>query len=228
MEKLLLILADAGLELVPRELWHHPAVRNTANARGKRPGEILLDISLHYAAAKTLKDWRKRGRPDILHACLLLALSTLLNKRGLLEVVVHTYGGLVIRVDPVVRIPRNYNRFVGLMEQLLAEGRVPPDAEKPLLWVSQEKLEDVVMAWNPDFAALMHERGERIHARELAAMLSEYRRPLVIVGCFQSGEFSGEVLRLGGKPFSYADEVLDAWYVVAKTLLALEDQLGIA
>uniref|UniRef100_A0A7C4BB88 Ribosomal RNA small subunit methyltransferase Nep1 n=1 Tax=Thermofilum pendens TaxID=2269 RepID=A0A7C4BB88_THEPE len=228
MEKLLLILADAGLELVPREIWHHPAVWNTAYARGKKPGEILLDISLHYAAAKALKDWRKRGRPDILLTCLLLALSTLLNRRGLLEIVIHTYGGLVIKVDPAVRIPRNYNRFVGLMEQLLLRGKVPPDSEKPLLWVSHEKLEDVVKAWNPDFAVLMHEKGERVHARELAARLSEHERPLVLVGCFQSGEFSEEVLKLGGKPFSYADEVLDAWYVVAKTLLALEDRLGIA
>jgi len=228
MEKLLLVLADAGLELVPREIWHHPAVRNSASSRGKKPGEILLDLSLHYAAAKTLKDWRKRGRPDILHVCLLFALSTLLNRRGLLEIVVHTYRGLVIRVDPAVRIPRNYNRFVGLMEQLLMEGRVPPDAEKPLLWVSRERLRDVVEAWNPDFAVLMHEGGEMMRACELAAKLSEHRRPLVIVGCFQSGEFSEEVLGISSKQISYADEVLDAWYVVAKTLLALEDYLNVA
>lgn len=223
-----MVLADTGLELVPREIWHHPAVRNTASARGKKPGEMLLDISLHYAAVKELKDWRKRGRPDILHTCLLSALSTLLNRRGLLEIVVHTYRGLVIRVDPAVRIPRNYNRFVGLMEQLLKEGRVPPEAEKPLLWVTHEKLGDVFEAWDPDFVALMHERGEMVRARELAAELVKHRKPIVIVGCFQSGDFSEEVLKLGGRPFSYADEVLDAWYVVAKTLLALEDKLGIA
>ncbi|MEM4548526.1 MAG: hypothetical protein QXP94_07425, partial [Thermofilaceae archaeon] len=140
MEKLHLLLAEAGLELVPAEIWGHPTVAASARKRGKEPGEILLDVSLHYAAMKSLKDRMKRGRPDIAHFCMLLALGSLLNRAGMLELYVHTYDGRMIGVSPHVRLPRNYNRFVGLVEQLLKEGRVPPNSASPLLWVEPYSL----------------------------------------------------------------------------------------
>ncbi|RLE91418.1 MAG: 16S rRNA methyltransferase, partial [Thermoprotei archaeon] len=49
-----IIFIDAALELVPKSLWSHPSVRATAARRGKKPGEILLDKSLHYHAMKRL------------------------------------------------------------------------------------------------------------------------------------------------------------------------------
>ena len=45
-----LLLADSELEMVPRELWSHPAVVQNAKKRGKKPSQVLLDASLHHSA----------------------------------------------------------------------------------------------------------------------------------------------------------------------------------
>ncbi|MEM4586704.1 MAG: 16S rRNA methyltransferase, partial [Desulfurococcaceae archaeon] len=119
-KKLHIALVESALETVPKEIIDHPAVVKNARRRGKKPWEVLLDVSLHYHAMKNLKDWFKRGRPDIVHVTLLEALESPLNRSGLLEIYIHTYGDYVLFIDPETRIPRNYNRFVGLIEQVFA------------------------------------------------------------------------------------------------------------
>ena len=51
--------------------------------------------------------------------CLLTLLDSPLNKAGLLQVYIHTAKGVLIEVNPHVRIPRTFKRFSGLMVQLL-------------------------------------------------------------------------------------------------------------
>jgi len=46
-------------------------------------------------------------------------LDSPLNKAGLLQVYIHTARGVLIEVNPHVRIPRTFKRFGGLMVQLL-------------------------------------------------------------------------------------------------------------
>ena len=70
-------------------------------------------------------------RPDITHQCLLMLLDSPLNKAGKLQVYIHTAKNVLIEINPQTRIPRVYNRFAGLMVQLLhslsisAKGRHP-------------------------------------------------------------------------------------------------------
>jgi len=59
------------------------------------------------------------ARPDITHQCLLTLLDSPLNKAGLLQVYIHTTKGVLIEINPHVRIPRTFKRFSGLMVQLL-------------------------------------------------------------------------------------------------------------
>jgi len=47
--------------------------------------------------------------------CLLTLLDSPLNKAGLLQVYVHTTKGVLIEINPHVRIPRTFKRFSGLM-----------------------------------------------------------------------------------------------------------------
>ncbi|KAK0455748.1 nucleolar essential protein 1 [Desarmillaria tabescens] len=68
--------------------------------------------------AKTGRDIAD-ARPDITHQCLLTLLDSPLNKAGLLQVYIHTAKGVLIEVNPHVRIPRTFKRFSGLMVQLL-------------------------------------------------------------------------------------------------------------
>jgi rRNA small subunit pseudouridine methyltransferase Nep1 len=78
---------------------------------------------------KKLEESEKRGRLDIVHFALLEALGSPLNREGLLQTYVHTINDYVITVNPETRLPRNYNRFVGLMEQLFESYRVPPTGQ---------------------------------------------------------------------------------------------------
>ena len=59
------------LELVPKELQKHNSVISSARRFNKKPAEILLDISWHFAAMKGIKNEIKRGRPDLVHFSLL-------------------------------------------------------------------------------------------------------------------------------------------------------------
>ncbi|KAJ7281481.1 Alpha/beta knot methyltransferase [Mycena rebaudengoi] len=85
-------------------------------------GEVkytLLNCDDHQGIlAKTGRDIAD-ARPDITHQCLLTLLDSPLNKAGLLQVYIHTAKGVLIEVNPHVRIPRTFKRFSGLMVQLL-------------------------------------------------------------------------------------------------------------
>jgi len=91
-----LVFVEAALELVPPEILGHPSVRRNAKRRGKRPEETLLDRSLHHFAMDRLPDSEKRGRPDIIHFCLLEAMGSPLNRAGLLRVWMSTRDGRLV------------------------------------------------------------------------------------------------------------------------------------
>ncbi|KAH9927861.1 Alpha/beta knot methyltransferase [Amylocystis lapponica] len=112
--RLFVILEQACLE----------AYRVTSGGRSKggREGDVkyaLLNCDDHQGIlAKTGRDIAD-ARPDITHQCLLTLLDSPLNKAGLLQVYIHTAKGVLIEVNPHVRIPRTFKRFSGLMVQLL-------------------------------------------------------------------------------------------------------------
>ncbi|WVO16677.1 hypothetical protein L204_104357 [Cryptococcus depauperatus] len=89
------------------------------NASGKEAKYALLNCDDHQGIlAKTGRDIAD-ARPDITHQCLLTLLDSPLNKAGLLQVYIQTAKGVLIEVNPSVRIPRTFKRFSGLMVQLL-------------------------------------------------------------------------------------------------------------
>ncbi|MEM1526173.1 MAG: 16S rRNA methyltransferase [Ignisphaera sp.] len=229
MRPLTIVLAEAGLELVPREIENHPVVAKNAQKKGKKPSETLLDISLHYSAMKKLSKWYKRGRPDIVHISLLNALSSPLNIAGLLRVYVHTIDDRIINIDPGTRLPRNYNRFIGLIEQLLVLGRAPPSSEKPLLWIEMETLKDFVDMMNFDRIILMNEHGVKktvkILGEELAKLMSNDKSVCVIIGAFQHGDFEETTLSLVHERISIFDKPLDSWIVVSRVIEGVENAL---
>ncbi|KAI6116622.1 Alpha/beta knot methyltransferase [Pisolithus croceorrhizus] len=97
-------------------------VTSGGKSKGGREGEVkytLLNCDDHQGIlAKTGRDIAD-ARPDITHQCLLTLLDSPLNKAGRLQVYIHTAKGVLIEVNPHVRIPRTFKRFSGLMVQLL-------------------------------------------------------------------------------------------------------------
>ena len=106
-----LVIAEAALETVPREIATHPAVVSRARKLGAKPSEMLLDRSYHHAAMKKLQESWKRGRPDIVHFALMEALSTPLFASSRLQIFVHTIDDRIITIANNLRIPKSYFRF---------------------------------------------------------------------------------------------------------------------
>jgi len=207
-----LVLADAELLLVPERLRNHPVIRRYAKRRGKNPAEVLLDSSYHHTVSKI-------GRPDIVHVCLLNAMDSILNRMGLLRVYVHTIENVVIEIDPSTRVPRNYNRFVGLMESLLLKGCVPKGL--CLLKVKRESLGELIERIGADEGEVfvMHEGGRRLSPRTLGDMLSGFKNPVVIVGAFPHGDFRSPI---PWRKISLYHEPLMAWTVVNEVITNFE------
>lgn len=223
---LYLLLLESALELVPAEIAGEPSVVKVARRRGKKPEETLLDVSLHYDAMKRLRDREKRGRPDIVHFSLLEALESPLNKSGHLKVFVHTYAGLVIGARPDVRLPKNYNRFVGLMEQLLVAGRVPPGSSDPLLWARELELGELLRSEGLNGLVLLWERGEPVTPLQVIERAVN-ENMAVGVGGFQHGDFSPKVLGMAKSKYSIYPSPLPAWVVVSRLLAAAEHFFGV-
>lgn len=226
LEKLSIVLVEAAMELVPKECWNHPAVVSYARKRGRPEGKLLLDRSYHHAAMKSLPKAHKRGRPDIVHFCLLNALGSVLCKLGMLEVRVHTLENMIIYVNPETRLPRIYERFKGLMEDLYDKGAISYN-EKKLLEIREGSLSELVEEIEPDHVILMKEDGERLSIEELGSMLTSYRRPAVLIGAFPRGEFEDETLRLADRTVSIFREPLEAWIVTSAAICSAESALNL-
>jgi rRNA small subunit pseudouridine methyltransferase Nep1 len=221
------VLVEAALELVPPELVRSRDVVSSARRRGVDPRGMLLDISYHYRSMrKHLRDWFKRGRPDIIHTTLLTLGSSILWRRGMARAVIETRHGLVF-VREGVRIVRNYNRFVGLMEQVLTKGSAPPGSDKPLIYLVERDLIEYIRSESPDLVILLDEKGRREDPWILGSRVAGSLKPYILIGGFQKGEFSERILSAGFERISIYDESLDAWEVVCKITTSIERALGL-
>lgn len=212
-----LILAEAELELIPPEIREHPVIRAYARKRGKKPSECLLDSNLHHRAMEGLADHERRGRPDIVHIALLHLLGSIANLEGALRIYVHTRDGAMISISPEARLPRAYNRFVGLMEQLLEKGEAGG-----LLRLTRMSPRELAEQLHPDRTILLDEGGKPLGYEELRRRLEG--EVCAVVGAFPCGPFRED--------YSFVDEKiniypkpLEAWAVASKMVCLYEVSL---
>jgi len=204
---LTVLLAEASLELVPRGLRRHPRVRLSAARRGKDPGTILLDSSaLGPDLVRRVDPTGKRGRPDIVHRSLLALTDSPAWLEGWLRVLLHSVGGRLFELAPGLRPPRSYNRFVGLMEELLTEGRVGPPGVDLISEVGSG-LDSLVGEAAPDLVLGLSRQGGVANPLDV---LDPDLDLLAVIGCFPAGEFSSEVRRLFDVEVSLYDGALSA------------------
>ncbi|MFZ7137269.1 MAG: 16S rRNA methyltransferase [archaeon] len=215
------ILAEAALETVPQTVWNHSSVKRHAKRQNKLPKQLLLDRTLHHAAMLKLKNNLKRGRPDIVHFVLLEALGSPLNKEGFLQVFVHTCNDHVVRVNPKARLPKNYNRFVGLIEQLFQQEKVPLDG-KALLSLEQKTLAQLIAEINPDYVLGFSKNGEPKTIETAVSNLEKNQNPAVIVGGFAHGHFSENTVQLFDETVCVDSEMLETWTITSRIIYDYE------
>ena len=221
-----LVLAESSIELVPKELTHHPSVVKIAQRKKKDPASLILDRSYHHAAILRLGHHGEgRGRPDIAHFCLLLALGSPLNSSDKLRCYVHTRDNHVITVDSKTRLPRNTDRFTSLIEQLYQE-RAVPSGGRPLLSIRQGTLADLFERISGPVTALTTQ-GFSKDMQEVATDMAAKNDPVLMVGGFPSGHFSKGALSLVENSFRIQKESLEAWTVVARAIYDYEKTIGL-
>jgi len=214
---LTLVLADSELELVPPEIQQHPAIRSSAQKRGKSPAKILLDSSLHHAAMTKLPQGERRGRPDIVHMFLSICLDSILNVEGSLRTVVHTRNNEMITIAPETRIPRNYTRFVGLAEDLFEKGRVP-EGGAPLLTMERGKDLKAVLEGIGGGSVALDPAGRMV---DLAAFSAKKKGDMtMVIGGFPHGGFNSPVKDLCDELISIHESQLKVWTVTAEVLVS--------
>ena len=224
---LILVLAESALETIPSEIANHPVIRRNSRRRGKDPSLIILDRSYHHRAMLNLPEGFKRGRPDIVHFSLLSALGTPLIREKLMEIYVHTIANYIIYVNPEVRIPRNYLRFIGLMEQLFQYGRVPPNSSSPLMKAVRKTLRDLLLELNPNYTIAFTRRGAIQTLEDTISRIAGRGKIAVLVGGFPHGGFSEETLKLVDEAICIDPEALDAWTVVSRIIYEYERITGL-
>jgi rRNA small subunit pseudouridine methyltransferase Nep1 len=219
-----LLLADSEIELVPKEIANHPSVRINATKRKKPASQVLLDASLHHSAMRRLAQADRRGRPDIVHFFLLLALESALNKKGLLRTFVHTRNDELITVDPSARLPKNYTRFVGLMESLFVEEAVPSRGA-PLLRLNRGYGFERCLDEIPHSRVIvLSEQGNR---ERLFRHFKAEEDTLCVIGGFSRGDFRSDVYSGADEIISVFDEPLTAWTVTSEIIVNYENAVGL-
>ncbi len=214
---LIMILADAELELVPQEMLEHPSVIRNAKRRKKKPSKLVLDSSLHRSAFKDEADAQRRGRPDIVYAFLSLCLDSIPNKEGKLTTLVHTRKDEMIEFSPDYRLPISHHRFVGLMEDLFDKGAVPPG--KPVMRMTKQMpLENILKKCSPGTTICLSPSGE---PADLLTLFGEVKAPVAcILGGFPEGDYASPAVELSDRAVSISPHLLKVWTVASHVLVS--------
>jgi len=210
---------------VPNELVHHPSVVRLAERKKRGPATLILDQTYHHSAILRLgKQGIGRGRPDIAHLCLLLALGSPLNMSGQLRCFIHTRDNKIIRVDPKTRLPRNTDRFTSLLEQLYQEKRIPQKGHT-LLTIEPGTIQGLLGRISGTAVALTTQGSPR-QMDQVAIELSEIHNPIIIVGGFPEGHFSKQTLYNVKEAIRIHPKGLEAPTVVARAIYDYEKAIA--
>lgn len=216
--RLTLILAESEIERIPASIQHHPQIKSFAKGRNKPATDLLLDASYHHAAMKKLHESSQRGRPDIVHRCALHALDSWVNGQGLLQLFIHTRDDYVIWMNPKTRLPRQYHRFVGLVEQLFKKKKIET-SEDVLLTVEKKDLKTLLEDQNAE-PFLLWEKGKKKPLFDV--IKSKEDEPLtIVIGGFPHGDFH-QASQLIENTFAVEQDCFTASYLLAKSIFTFE------
>jgi rRNA small subunit pseudouridine methyltransferase Nep1 len=164
-----------------------------------------------------LQNREKRGRPDIIHNCLLHALGSPCNKNGLLSFYIHTIHDRIFQFHPEIRITRNYNRFKGLIAKLLIDGSISFEG-KNLISEIKQPLRAFIKSIKKKNIKILTSKGKLIQHHLAIFQEESLKNEVVIIGGFQKGFFSQHILDLSKELISISKYSLDASVVVNKII----------
>lgn len=227
MTRITLIIAESSLEIIPKEIRNDRIIKTFCKKETKHPEQTLLDQSYHHRAILKLNQPGKRGRPDIVHFSLLETTSIPLYFKDQLDIYIHTIDDKVIWVGKNVRLPKIYERFIGLIEQLYVKKSIVYQ-EKELLRLSESSLEKLLNEIKPSIVIGLSRIGKQSGYEAVSKYGLKYERPVFVVGGFARGHFSERNRELMTNVFSISEYSLEAHVVVSRILYETEKLLDIS
>ena len=232
-----IILAESAIEIIPKELRNNYLIIDYLKKVGKSINEVFLDKSYHYAAMRKEKInniW-KRGRPDLVHICLLSILATPLYMKNLVNVYVHTIDNKTIFIGKQVRLPKSYKRFEGLMIKLFQEKQIK--GNEPTYNTKDNYL--LKINNNMTFDNLLDNiiRPEKIIGfsstgifKNLKSIVNETldiqnKHIAYIIGGFPNGDFSRNIRERFHMTYSITNDQLEAHVVISRLAYECENRI---
>lgn len=169
----------------------------------------LLNCDRHKQQIIKYKKDPSQCRPDILHQCLLMLFDSPLNRANLLQVYVHTTRKVLIEINPQTRIPRTFDRFCGLMVQLLHKLSIrASDTSQKLLKVIKNPVTQHLPAGCGKYLSSFG-ADAAIHANEFALNEVPDDKPVVVViGAMARGsvdcDYTDKTVAISNYPLSAA------------------------
>ena len=190
----------------------------------KKGGDYqLLNCDDHAHILRKHKRDPNSARPDIAHQCLLALLDSPLNKRGLLQVFLETEKGVLVEVNPRIRIPRTFRRFAGLMVQLLHKLsiRASDGAEKLLKVVKNPVSRHLpVQCYKIGTSC----QGKLVNLREYVPTLPSDKPLVFYFGAMSHGFIDTSE---ADETVSFSEYPLSGACAIGKLMNAIEDHWGI-
>ncbi len=214
-----LIIVESALELVPKEIQNHPSIISHSKKLEKHPSDIFLDNSWHFAAMKGMENEYKRGRPDIVHLCLLEACTIPLYFENKIKVFVHTIDDKVIFVGKNIRIPKSYHRFEGLIEKLYKDKIIESDGTN-LLELKKMNFSELLDYIKPTKIVGFSLEGKSNSFQTIASKLDN--DSCIVIGGFQKGHFSEFTRKRIDQLYNVDKKSLEAHVVVGRALYEYE------
>ena len=219
-----IIIAEASLELIPKELQKHPSVKSYCKKFNKTPSNTLLDNSWHFAAMKGLDNEIKRGRPDIIHLTLLSLCTTPAFYEKKIRVFVHTVNNEMISINNQTRLPKSYHRFQGLIEKLFLIQKIETDNEI-LMELHKSSLSELISKIKPTKIIGLTTKGKKTNLEKLVKQIHD--NSCILIGGFQKGHFNQNNEKIIDESFSINDSSLEAHLVASRLVYEYEKTIFI-
>ncbi|MHB8361444.1 MAG: 16S rRNA methyltransferase [Thermoplasmataceae archaeon] len=219
-----LLIIDAELQLIPEIMKKDKTIIRIARERKKTPEDLLLDSNfMHSSIDKCYPGKSNRmGRPDIFHMLMNTALESILNKTGNMSLSIHTVENKFIRIDSGVRIPKSYNRFVGLMEKLLKKGILEAPDGKILMRIEDIPLKKLLSDGKRN--VVLSPTGNPVKLDKILNSVEDVR---IIIGGFSECYLITDLSDIRENYSIFTDE-LTIWVVAYECIVNYEHGLGIS
>lgn len=205
----------------------------------------LLDCDTHRSFLLKHRRDPAEFRPDILHqvrslgcrgSCpkftglpptqsLLALMDSPLNKAGMLKVYIRTERGVLIDVNPQLRVPRTYKRFAGLMVHLLHKLSITAvNSNAKLLRVIKNPVTDHLPPGCRKIATSV--KGRLVSLPEFVQTLPKDAPTVFIVGAMAHGSVE-EVATYAEECIAMSEYPLSGAAALSRLCTAYENSLGV-